>query len=424
MPTSPTSNLENRIIFCKDNLEILQGINSNCIDLIYLDPPFNKNKTFTAPIGSSAEGASFKDIFTEKDIKEEWVETIKEDNEKLFHFLNGIKNIEGKRSYNFCYLVYMAIRLIEMHRILKDTGSVYYHCDPKMSHYIKITMDCIFGEKNFRNEIIWWYDTGGMAKSDFSRKHDTIFRYIKSNKWVFNADTIKTEKNEKQKQRFELAKKWGGDSTYRLTDTKKYPHDVIQIHAINPKAKERTKYPTQKPIALLELIIKVSSNEDDMVLDPFCGCATTCIAAEKLNRKWVGIDVSIKAYELVKERIKKEIKPEQPKFWDDKKINFFTSPPQRTDDGKNYIPKKWVYIISHKRDKKFFKVGIASDWKARLNSYQTADAERSYKIEYKLLTTKYRETEKHIHQKFDSKYEWVNGDLKDIIAEIENFQTL
>ena len=128
-------NVKNRTIFCHDNLDVLKGINSNSIDLIYLDPPFNKKKVFTAPIGSSAEGAEFSDIFQEKDIKEEWIKTIEQDNEALHNFLNGIKTMDGRKSYNFCYLAYMAIRLIECQRVLKDTGSIYLHCDPTMSHY-------------------------------------------------------------------------------------------------------------------------------------------------------------------------------------------------------------------------------------------------------------------------------------------------
>ena len=146
-------NIHNRTIFLHDNLEILQGINSECIDLIYLDPPFNKNKKFTAPIGSSAEGAAFDDIFREEDVKKDWLLTINEDHPDLFHYLNGIKGV-GK-PYNFAYLAYMAIRLIECRRILKTTGSLYLHCDPTMSHYLKTTLDCVLGEENFRNEIVW-----------------------------------------------------------------------------------------------------------------------------------------------------------------------------------------------------------------------------------------------------------------------------
>ncbi|MGI9462281.1 MAG: DNA-methyltransferase [Alphaproteobacteria bacterium] len=201
------------------------------------------------------------------------------------------------------YLMYMTERLILMKRILKNTGTIYFHCDPKASHYIKVIMDGIFGRHNFRNEIVWWYDTGGMAKKDFSRKHDIILRYVKSNNWTFNVDAIKTEKNKKQKERYELAKKWGDNSTYRLTSIKKYPHDVIQMHAINPKAKERRGYDTQKPLALLNRIIKASSNEGDLVLDTFCGCGTTIAGAIELNRNWIGIDISGDAVNEIEDRI-------------------------------------------------------------------------------------------------------------------------
>ena len=148
-----SANIKNRTILCRDNLEILRGINSNCIDLIYLDPPFNKNKTFTAPIGTSAEGAEFKDIFEEKDVKDEWLRAIEIKHPKIYSLIDGVRSVSNK--YNWRYLSYMAIRLIECHRVLKVTGSLYLHCDPTMSHYLKLLMDCIFEEKNFRNEIIW-----------------------------------------------------------------------------------------------------------------------------------------------------------------------------------------------------------------------------------------------------------------------------
>ena len=143
--------IKNRTVFIRDNLEILRGMNSDTVDLIYLDPPFNTKKTRTSTIGKSSEEASFKDIFREEDVKDDWEQTIKEDNFNLHYFLLGIHG----NNYNYSYLCYMAIRLIEMQRILKDTGSLYLHCDPTMSHYLKIVLDCVFGEKNFRNEIVW-----------------------------------------------------------------------------------------------------------------------------------------------------------------------------------------------------------------------------------------------------------------------------
>ena len=174
-------NIKNRTIFCRDNLDILRGIDTDSIDLIYLDPPFNKKKTFTAPIGSSAEGASFSDIFREEDVKDEWLKEIEEEYYSIHELLHAVKNIEGRTSYNFCYLAYMAIRLMECHRVLKETGSIYLHCDSTMSHYLKLILDCILGEKNFKNEIIWCYGKWTNVATMFQKNHDTILFYVKSN---------------------------------------------------------------------------------------------------------------------------------------------------------------------------------------------------------------------------------------------------
>ena len=357
-------NIKNRTIFCKDNLDLLRGMNTETIDLVYLDPPFNKNKTFTAPIGTSAEGASFKDIFKEEDVKEEWVKTFEEDNERLFDFLHSIKNTGNK--YNFCYLCYMAIRLMEVHRILKETGSLYLHCDPTMSHYLKLLLDIIFEEENFRNEIVWSYKTGGSSSRYFSKKHDIILCFTKNKKKSFFSPL--TEKSyTKSKNRKEGKINYGGGTAEFFEDEKGVYNfvnmrDVWEISYIGSTHAERTGYPTQKPLALLDRIIRASSNKGDIVLDPFCGCATTCIASEILGRKWVGIDVSIEAYNLVKKRLKKEVKPDlhEP----EKEVNFSTDVPIRTDIGENYQEKKWVYVISNPAYKGEYKVGIAKDWQA------------------------------------------------------------
>ena len=428
------NNIKNRTIFCRDNIDVLQGINSNSIDLIYLDPPFNKNKVFTAPIGSSAEGASFKDWFREEDLKDEWVQTIKEDNVELHNFLTGIKIISSNKYYlyNYCYLSYMAIRLVEMQRILKDTGSIYLHCDSTMGHYIKLLMDIIFGEKNFEREIIWYLDNISGYKSrvdNWVRDHDVIFFYSKGNK-SFNK--VYRDYTEKYKSKFSNVDKDGRKFMWRnkennykqyLDDSKgKTIGDVWQIPFVNQMSKERTGYPTQKPLALLERIIKASSNEGDIVLDPFCGCATTCVASEKLNRQWIGIDVSHKAYELVKERLKKEVANPENLLQYKNEVHYSTTPPRRTD-GDSDLLKKYVYVISHPNyiNDNRYKVGIASDTKLRLNSYQTSDPDRAFKLEHKKLTPYFRETEGHIHRKFKYSHEWVKGSLQDIIKEIEGF---
>ena len=397
--------IKNRTIFCRDNLDILQNINSNTIDLIYLDPPFNKKKVFTAPIGSSAEGASFKDYFREEDVKDEWLQTIKEDHIELYNFLNGIKNISSNKHYlyNYCYIAYMAIRLIEMQRILKDTGSLYFHCDPTMSHYIKLLMDIIFGEKNFRNEIVWNYGKWSNVSNYFQRNHDIIFFYTKTPNHIFKpiyvqkrVDTIYHtnivkgkgqlliyNKNEISENIIKKYKQKGYKIIYVENkgvvenDTWTYLKNK-NMNILNSQSKERTGYPTQKPITLLERIINASSNKDDIILDPFCGCATTCVAAEKLNRQWIGIDVSHKAFDLVRKRLNKEVKGENENGQRDllnyeKEVHFTTTPPKRTDQEKDHLVKKYVYVISNPAFENMYKVGIASDYQARLNSYQTSD---------------------------------------------------
>ena len=427
-----TTNLPNRTIYCHDNLEVLQGINSECVDLIYMDPPFNSNKNYTAPIGSSAEGAGFKDIWKDEDVKIEWLQTIKEDNEKLFSFLDSVKNIEGeklksKSTSNFCYLAYMAIRLIEMKRILQDTGSLYLHCDPTMSHYIKILMDIIFGEKNFRNEIAWCYSGGGIPKKDYPRKKDIIFRYSKTNDYIFNIEYRPYGEHNKTGKR---ATDLNGKRKIEYKEEGTPFNDWwIDIKPIINWSGQKTGYPTQKPLALLERIIKASSNEGDLVFDPFCGCATTCVVSENLNRQWIGIDVSVDTYDLVRKRLDKEVKKEsqtgQTSITDwNKAVHYHTNPPQRTDlNGDDKQIKKHVYIISRPDFSKagFYKVGIATDLKSRLNSYQTGDPMRNYQVYFDFLTPHFREIEKYIHDKFDSDHEWVIGNLDDIIKVIEQF---
>ncbi len=413
------SNISNRTIFCRDNLDILQGINSNSIDLIYLDPPFNKKKIFTSPIRGSAKGASFSDIFTAEDVKDEWLQTIKEDQDKLYSFLESVRVIEGRTSYNFCYLAYMAIRLMEMHRVLKDTGSIYYHCDPTMSHYIKILMDIIFGERSFRNEIVWCYKSGGASKRYFSKKHDVILFYSKKANYLFYPQKQKsymTPKSGKNPAQTYYCDEYG---RYTIVNTKDWWDEIGMLAT---SSKERTRYPTQKPLALLELIIKASSNEGDIVLDPFCGCATTCIAAEKLNRQWIGIDVSVIAYELVQDRLKNEIANPDNLLQYKNNIHFYTDPPTRTDTEEDYTLKKYVYVISNAKFPDEYKVGIAKDYQARLNSYQTSDPDRGYRLEYKIHTPLFREIEQHVHNIFENKHEWVRADLQDIISAIKSYK--
>jgi site-specific DNA-methyltransferase (adenine-specific) len=294
-------------LYTNDNLFILNGLNSNLVDLIYLDPPFNSKRFYSAPIDSKAAGTSFKDMWFWEDVNEAYLETLAKNYPALKSFIASIGVIHSKAM--MAYLTYMAQRIIEMHRILKNTGSLYLHCDTTAGHYLKVLLDEIFGDKNFRNEIIWCYKGGGSPKNDFGRRHDIIFRYSKSNKLTFNADAVRVPYESLAATRTSDTA-WGShkgvDKVYKPHHIGKIPEDWWQIDVINSQAKERTGYPTQKPLALLKRIIEASSNEGDIVMDPFCGCATTCVAAQQLGRKWIGIDIEKQARNILIERLSDE----------------------------------------------------------------------------------------------------------------------
>ncbi len=208
----------------------------------------------------------------------------------------------------------MALRLRAMRRVLKDTGSIYLHCDPTASHYLKLLMDAIFGRKNFRNEIIWHYRRWTAGTKHFQRMHDVLLRYTLSGQFKFNlqyepyGDWIKKDYgyfDEEKGKRWRWHTVKGNRYRVYLEDENRGVklNDVWQMTHLGSTSKERMGYPTQKPLALLERIIKASSNEGDTVLDPFCGCGTTVHAAESLGRKWIGIDISKFSSGLIRDRI-------------------------------------------------------------------------------------------------------------------------
>ena len=294
------------------NLYFLNRLNSNSIDLIYLDPPFNSKRTYAAPIGTKAAGTSFKDMWTWQDVDEELLENLLIEHACLVGFVRNIEGIHGKPM--MAYVVYMAQRIIEMHRVLKDTGSLYLHCDPTASHYLKIVLDKVFGRDNFRNEIIWGYKTGGVPKSGpaFGRKHDVILFYGKTKFNKFNKTTQVSYSHTLPEPHTKSGKALGMHrdevGKYRNVSMRDWwveygvnkDEDVTPLYRNN---KERTGYPTQKPLSLMHRIIQASSDEGDLVLDPFCGCATTCVAAQQLNRKWIGIDIEEKAVDVLTDRL-------------------------------------------------------------------------------------------------------------------------
>ena len=302
------ANWKNQTIWTGDNLPIMRGMNSESVDLIYLDPPFNSKKDYAAPIGSKAAGAEFKDTWTLSDVDVEWINLIEEKYPVLHRVL-----LAAMRDSDKSYLVYMAPRILEMYRLLKPTGSIYLHCDPTMSHYLKLLMDAVFGRPSFQNEIVWHYRRWTGKAKRFQRLHDVILFYSVSPEHTFNQlYTDYTEGSKDRKEQGVLHRFKQGDKPYLVSegtvDEKGVPeNDVWRIPFVAPSSKERVGYPTQKPLALLRRIIKASSNEGDVVLDPFCGCATACIASELEERKWTGMDISPKAAELVRERMKREV---------------------------------------------------------------------------------------------------------------------
>ena len=372
-------NFANRTVWTGDCLYVLRGMNSETVDLIYLDPPFNSNANYAAPIGSQAAGAAFKDTWTLSDVDAEWVNLIEAKHPALHRVLLAAMTNSDK-----AYLVYMAARLLEMRRILKPTGSIYLHCDPTMSHYLKLVMDAIFGRANFQGHVTWrrtfaHNDRMFGATSDhllwYSKTADCV-RNIEAARVAFSDDeVVKRYPHVDERGRYirdnlmgpktsggESGQAWKGcdptlygrcwsaprtgryaryihdhllpgylsiEGVHKRLDAlddaglihwtsggvpllKRYavpgqglvPGDTwVDIPPLSRKTTERVGYPTQKPLALLERIIRASSNEGDLVLDPFAGCATACVAADTLGRRWAGIDISPKAVELVNMRL-------------------------------------------------------------------------------------------------------------------------
>ncbi len=374
------ANWKPKTIWTGDCLDILRGMNSESVDLIYLDPPFNSKANYAAPIGSRAAGAAFKDTWTLSDVDVEWINLIEAKHPILYRVLLAAMTDSDKS-----YLAYMAARVLELRRVMKPAGSIYLHCDPTMSHYLKLVMDAVFGRRNFRSEITWRRTTSkGLASTGYPNSADVLLYYGKGGEVTWNppfrplspayvertyrhvepetgrryrldnlANPNKNRPNltyeflgvtrvwrwtqERMQSEYDRGRvvqvKPGAVPAFKryLDEGQGAAVDTIwdDIQGLQASARERVGYPTQKPLALLSRIIEASSNKGDMVLDPFCGCATTCVAADGLNRQWTGIDISPKAAELVRERI------------DDltRRIGHRTDLPKRTDLGKLPAPR-------------------------------------------------------------------------------------
>ncbi len=361
-------------------------MNSDSVDLIYLDPPFNSNRDYAAPIGSEAAGAAFKDTWTLDDVDEAWHGEIADRHPGLYAIINaaGVAHGKGMKSY----LIMMAVRLLEMQRILKPTGSIYLHCDPTASHYLKMLMDSIFSSGSFVNEIIWHRSKNRSSISKkFRSAHDVVLFYgpktrqfdLQYRELSDASKALYSKRDGRGKYQLvpllvsgvrngETGETWRGidpnkhgksgmhwvttpkrldeyeaqgrvfwpDKENGTPRLKYYLHESPgtpvndtwdDIALLSSQSKEDVGYPTQKPLALLDRIIKASSNEGDIVLDPFCGCATALVAADRLGRQWVGIDLSPMAARLVLKRLREDRGP----LFDD--VHHREDIPVRTDLG-------------------------------------------------------------------------------------------
>ena len=406
-----------RTLFHADNLPILRGMNSETVDLIATDPPFNKGRDFHATPDSLARGARFQDRWSwTDDVQGEWVDAIKDDFPAVWSVIESTRQSYGDDMGAF--LCFMGVRLMEMRRVLKPTGSLYLHCDSMASHYLKAMCDAVFGPNNFQNEIVWRRTTAHNDSKRYGANTDSILFYAKSDRWTWNPvyqpydDSYKarfrrkdpdgrlwsdydisakglsgggyeyeykgirslwrvpldTMKRLDAEGRLHFTKSGGIRRKRYLDEMKGRPAQALwdDINAINSQARERVGYPTQKPLALYERVIRASSNLGDMVLDPFCGCATTPIAAERLGRRWVGIDIWEGAHQMILRRLRSEglatpegayYDDEQPNLLTEGDVRLATRPPERTDDGdaaptlrltlRRYLPAERWQKLSH-----------------------------------------------------------------------------
>lgn len=295
----------NRLYFgdCLDIIE--EFLPDESVDLIYLDPPFNSKRIYNAFIGG-AQWVAFDDTWR-------WYEAIDDfhavaSDVTLAPTMEGLRRILSEGA-ELAYLSYMANRLRACRRVLKPTGSIYLHCDPTMNYLLRVVMDGIFGKKNFRNEIIWHYRKWSTGKYTFQRNHDVLLFYSRSGTRARAFNQLYMPRTESTLKRFgtkrivsgfdELGQRLPSQTTGKESEGVRLD-DVWDIGRVPPV---KQLYPTEKPLPLLERIIEASSNPNDVVFDPFCGCGTTIHAAQNLGRRWIGIDICVNACKVIQKRI-------------------------------------------------------------------------------------------------------------------------
>jgi DNA modification methylase len=295
------------VLYYGDNLDVLRRLGRDeSVDLVYLDPPFNSKATYNVLFEEHGEGAAaqvraFEDTWHWNVDARLAYEEVVEQGGPVADTMRAFRTMLPPADM-LAYLAMMAPRIVELHRVMKPTATIYLHCDPTASHYLKLLMDAIFGPRNFRNEIVWCYAGGGIPRNDFPRKHDTILRFTKSDEYFYrpiyrpySPGTVARGRTPIKGKYFEEGLNPEG------TPVNDWWADVPKI--TSPTDPEKLGYPTQKSLALMERILNASSEPGDVVLDPFCGCGTTIDAAQALGRRWIGIDITHLAVGLIKHRL-------------------------------------------------------------------------------------------------------------------------
>lgn len=297
-------------LYYGDNLDVLeQHVKTESVDLIYLDPPFNSKRTYNVLFKPrsgdepTAQIEAFDDTWTWDQGSESTYQNLVGGGapNQVADTIQAMRGLLGDNDM-LAYLVMMTPRLLQLHRVLKSTGSIYLHCDPTASHYLKLIMDAVFGAKQFENEIIWSYRSGGASPKRFAKKHDVLLSYSKSTSRYFDAQHEVSYNRGFKPYRFKGVKEFCDESGRWYTMP--YMRDVWEIDMIGRTSPERLGYPTQKPIALLDRVIRSSCPPDGVVLDPFCGCGTAVDAAQSLGRRWIGIDITYLAIDLIDKRLR------------------------------------------------------------------------------------------------------------------------
>ena len=402
-------NVPSRTLFIADNLEVLRGINSESVDLIATDPPFNKGvKAFegivTAGVDQEGKKVRYKDVWTWGDVQSAWMDSIRQDHPNLYAVIRAANGAAGEDMGAF--LCWLGVRVLEMHRTLKPTGSMYLHIDHTAHAYAKAMMDAIFGRVHFRSDIVWKRTVRGFKGSQhkpqtYNANTDHILFYAKTANALFDMVPVlepydtqylaKAFRHKDDKGAYYL------DVAYNRPSASPRPNLCYEYKEFYPphpsgwkvgkprmieldnegelviekdklwrkvrpkqgrirnnlwddiaeaKGGERTGYPTQKPLALYERIIKASSNAGDVVMDPFAGCATTCVAAERLGRRWIGVDINREAKWVILQRLQRETQlPQGLESWN-RDVGVKSKAPVRTDDGREAAPE--LVLVSPK----------------------------------------------------------------------------